>query len=84
MNLLLTVNEAATRYKVPGDTIRTWLFAGKLTRYEVKGAVCVDNAEMQAMTERKCPVCLNPFTPTNTRQRFCSQRCRQKNNRNPC
>ena len=81
MNLLLGIDEAAERYQVRGNTIRMWLSRGKLTRYEVKGAVCVDDAEMQAMTARKCPVCLEPFTPANTRQRFCSQKCRQKFNR---
>ena len=79
--LLLSVNEAAARYSVRPNTIRVWIHEGKLTRHLVKGTVCVEADQIESLTARKCPVCLEPFRPASTRQRFCSTRCRQKAHR---
>lgn len=76
--LLLTINEAAERYKVEGMRLRALAARGSLTLHRMDGLIYVEDEQCARLVRRQCPQCLEYFTPANNRQTYCGKRCRQR------
>ncbi len=75
--LLLTVNEAAERYKVDGMRLRALAARGSLTPHRMAGVIYLEDEQCAQLVSRKCPHCLEFFAPANHRQIYCSAKCRK-------
>jgi len=82
MKDLLTVEQAAAHAGVEAITIRAWHRRGMLPeaqRRVVNGRrrVLFTAGAVESMVQRICPVCGTGFRRQNTRQEYCSGRCRK-------
>ena len=81
-SVILTVEQAAEVGNVSVATVRAWILQGRLPVVQRrKGRVYVALGQLRQLTEATCERCGARFARTTTRQRFCSQRCRQAANR---
>lgn len=82
MNTGLTIKQAAAVSGLSVASIYNHIKAGKLVAVKQDGQTLVSKEALEAVVLRgSCPVCGEPFPKGNQRQRFCSQKCRQKANR---
>ena len=82
-NVLVTVPQIVDHFHVSPGAVRRWIAAGliKPIRREGRGragAMYFARGEVSSLVFAGCPVCGNGFKRTTLKQRFCSQRCRQK------
>lgn len=81
MNNALTIKQAAEVYKLSVSGIYNLIKTGKLVAIHQDGEALISQSALESVLVGVCPVCGEKYSKANQRQRFCSQRCRQKANR---
>ena len=76
-NNLLTVEQAASEYRLSVPRLRDWILYGKLSKVKQGKAVYVQRGELVSLLEAHCVLCGEPFTRGKLSQRYCSVACRQ-------
>lgn len=79
--LLLTIDQAASRGKVPPDTLRCWIRTGRLPVMRQGGRVLITRGALEGLLYPVCELCGQRFRRGNLRARYCGQSCRQKAHR---
>jgi hypothetical protein len=85
-DVLVTVPQIAEQFGVSVGAVRAWVLSGRLqpVRREGRGrggAMLLARGDAAAIVYGNCASCGNGFKRTTGKQRFCSQKCRQRFNR---
>jgi len=79
--MLLTVEQAAEKGRVPVDTVRCWIRQGRLDVVRQGGRVLIMRGTLEGLLVVACTLCGARFRRVNLRARFCSDACRKKAHR---
>lgn len=85
-NILLTVPQIVELFEVSAGAVRAWIAAGLIqpVRREGRGRggqMLFARGEVVRLVFVRCPVCGDSFKCSTLRQKFCSQKCRQRSAR---
>ena len=79
--VLLTVEQAAEKGRVPVDTVRCWIRQGRLDVVRQGRRVLVTRGALEGLLVGTCELCGERFRRPNLRARYCSDACRKKAHR---